>query len=147
MTSNRPASAARAPPRARPPAPHALVPLAVGPRALGRGRRRAAVPLQRAACSRCDRGFPAAWAPGPASAPRPRQQSRTGTPASSVSGGRGGCRVRSADRLGGRVGERCRWTPGTRAPEMAEVRTGKVVCPRRLSQRDPAQFCPPTLFA
>lgn len=52
-----------------PPAPRALVPPAACLRALGRGHRPAAVPLQRAARSGFDRGFPAAGAPGPASAP------------------------------------------------------------------------------
>lgn len=61
-------------PAPRPPARRALVPRAVSPRALGRGRRPAAVPLQRAARSGCDRGFSAAWVPGPASAPQPGQQ-------------------------------------------------------------------------
>lgn len=146
------ATAPRPGPAPRPPAPRALVPPAVGPRALGRGRRPAAVPLQRVARSRCAAAFP----PAPRAPPRPPRQRCPGTPAPSVSeAGDEAVRKEGAGPVSGppttRVAEwagGARWPPGIWGPEGGRGNNGGRCLSADIStQYDPHQLCPPALPA
>lgn len=154
-------AARRQSPRARAPAPWPRPaparPARIGaagcrsPRS-GEGAPPAAVPLQRTARCSCDRGFPVAWAPGPASGPPTSVAGSPGTQAAWVSEGAGGtgsgpvsCPL-AACAAGWAEGPR--WTLAVPAPEEAGVRTGRGrLSAGTSSQLDPRQLCPPTLFA